>query len=147
MNLDLFKHLDSYINIYIPSNPLFVFSIPSHSPWSHFFIFIPFPSPSSSCFPSSSLLSHFSSIPSNPFILYANSRREWGCFFIAMFTTCLDNYPLIFQRFVMMLTQHISRCEEQQQDINSPTFTLILDRLREIFYTVSLVYFSLGFHL
>lgn len=36
------------------------------------------------------------------------------------------------QRFVMMLTQHM----DQQQDRTSSTFTGILDRLREIFYTV-----------
>jgi hypothetical protein len=36
----------------------------------------------------------------------------------------------------MMLNQHLAQCEEQQQEVNSPTFTAILDRLREIFYTV-----------
>lgn len=44
-------------------------------------------------------------------------------------------FIVIFQRFVMMLNQHIARCEEQQQEINSPTFIAILDRLREVFYT------------
>jgi hypothetical protein len=46
----------------------------------------------------------------------------------------------------MMLNQHIARCEEQQQEINSPTFIAILDRLREVFYTVrSINKVSLGF--
>ena len=42
----------------------------------------------------------------------------------------------------MMLNQHIARCEEQQQEVNSPTFTTILDRLREIFYSVRIAFNS-----
>ncbi|XP_028406965.1 nuclear cap-binding protein subunit 1-like [Dendronephthya gigantea] len=44
-------------------------------------------------------------------------------------------FIVIFQRFVMMLNQHIAKSEEQQQEIKSPSFLAVSDRLREIFYT------------
>ena len=46
-----------------------------------------------------------------------------------------DVFLVIFQRFVLMLGQHLARCEEQQLEVKSPTFIAILDRFREFFYT------------
>lgn len=43
-------------------------------------------------------------------------------------------FLIVFQRFVMMLTQHIARCEQQQKEVNTSSFIAILDRLREILY-------------
>lgn len=38
----------------------------------------------------------------------------------------------------MLLNQHIKGVEEQQHEVNTLTLNVILDRLREIFYTVSI---------
>lgn len=43
-------------------------------------------------------------------------------------------FLVVFQRFVMMLTQHIAKCEQQQKEVNTTTFNAGLDRLREILY-------------
>ena len=41
-----------------------------------------------------------------------------------------------FQRFIMILTEHIVRSEQQQLDVNTPWFKYTTERLREVLITV-----------
>lgn len=41
-----------------------------------------------------------------------------------------------FQRFIMILTEHIVRSEQQQLDVNTQWFKYTTERLREVLITV-----------
>ena len=41
-----------------------------------------------------------------------------------------------FQRFIMILTEHIVRSEQQQLEVNTPWFKYTTERLREVLITV-----------
>ena len=41
------------------------------------------------------------------------------------------------QRFILILTEHLVRCEQHQMDVNTQWFIYATDRLRESLLTVS----------
>jgi len=43
-------------------------------------------------------------------------------------------FLIIFQRFIMLLTEHIARCEAEGVDFNNFWFKSILGRLQEVFF-------------
>lgn len=44
-------------------------------------------------------------------------------------------FLIVFQRFIMILTEHIVRSEQQQLDVNTPWFKYTTERLREVLIT------------
>lgn len=44
-------------------------------------------------------------------------------------------FLIVFQRFIMILTEHIVRSEQQQLDVNTQWFKYTTERLREILIT------------
>ncbi|KAK3733283.1 hypothetical protein QZH41_011130, partial [Actinostola sp. cb2023] len=41
-------------------------------------------------------------------------------------------YLILFQRFIMMLTEHLVRCEQHQHEVTTPWFKYTTERLREV---------------
>ena len=46
-------------------------------------------------------------------------------------------HSLSSQRFIMMLTEHVVQCEQQQNDVITPWFKYTADRLKEVLLSVS----------
>ncbi|GAB1600356.1 nuclear cap-binding protein subunit 1-like [Argonauta hians] len=44
-------------------------------------------------------------------------------------------FLILFQRFIILLTEHFARCEAEGIDWNTPTYKWVIERLQEIFLT------------
>ena len=42
-----------------------------------------------------------------------------------------------FQRFIIILTEHLAECETKQQDYNTPWYKWVIERLQQVFLLVS----------
>lgn len=57
-------------------------------------------------------------------------RAQKSCFYL----------PVSFhQRFIMLLTEHLVRCETSSIDINTPWYKNCIERLQQIFLMVTLM--------
>merc|ERR1712168_931477 len=42
-------------------------------------------------------------------------------------------FLIIFQRFIIILTDHLARCESEGKEINTPWYKWVIERLQEVF--------------
>lgn len=54
-------------------------------------------------------------------------------------------FLVIFQRFIMILTEHIQSCEAKDKSFRNYWFFWTMSRLQEVFFLVFLLFFSIKF--
>ena len=64
---------------------------------------------------------------------------------VSTLTLPLNFYPVlifivnIFQRFIIILTDHLVQCEAEGRDYNTPWYKWVIERLHQVFLIVSLI--------
>lgn len=53
-----------------------------------------------------------------------------------MLMSCINSLSF-FQRFIIILTEHLARCEAEGKDVSTPWFKWVIERLQQTFLMVS----------
>ena len=61
-------------------------------------------------------------------------QNDRNMLILKMLLICIWCY---FQRFIMILTEHLARCEADGQDYNTPWYKWVIERLQQVFLMVS----------